>query len=300
MDPIPIILDQVRLTIDRLRECWSWLELLVEPGRETRAPGVVETDAVRELQFYRAMHEQAYKVIALQNGRGALAPTPAGARVSVIDARAAVHGQVVAVARRVAVYRHATYVGPVAGVDATLAALDWLAGTDGSGWVAGTDGVWWRRGALDWIRDAELAASVDKDLQRASRLAHEAARVDGDFDQAVPGVVRELYAPIDGRCPACRNKSLQLVHDGNEHNRRRWHIRCVSEHCRCWGAGDENTPPCGCRRWSKVPGRSHAWAWGELTGPYGLWRAMEAASPARPRVGSSTSGHGGWSDRRTG
>lgn len=284
MDPIPIILDQARLTIDRLRECWSWLEILVEPGRETRGPGQVETDAVRELQFYRAMHERAYKEWNLRHGRGALASTSAGARVSVLDARAAVHGQVVAVAKRIALSVDAVYLGPASSVDPVLAALNWIGA------------------ALDGVRDADLAAVVDTDLQRAARLAYDACRVDGDLERGAAGVVRELYAPIDGRCPACRNRSLQLVYDGSSLSnsvsdmvrRSKWHVRCVSDRCCCRGQD------CSCGQRVRYAGRRHAWAFGELTGPYGLWRAMEAASPARSRLESRTMGHGGWSDRRTG
>lgn len=304
MDSTAYTLDQIRITIDRLRESWLWLGLLVVPGRETRGVGTVATDADREVQWYRAMHERAYKDWALRHGMGALAPTPAGARVSVIDAQVMVRGIVVDVARLVAQSQGQTYVGGAADtVQAVIDALDWLEeGARPAPWICWTGGVLHREGALDRIRDPELAAAVDTALQRADRVACEAARVDGDIERGAAGVVRERYAPIDGRCPACRNKSLQLVHDGDERNRLRWHVRCISERCVCVGLGDIDSgrPPCPCRQKARYAGRRHAWAYGELSGPYGLWAAMAAASPVRRTLRSATTGHGRWSDRRSG
>jgi len=303
-----LLVEQIRATIADLREAWSWLGDLIEPGRDS-APIPVLTDAQRARQDEAIAAERAerdawsadvpvgQRQFAAPAGRYALAGSRPGARIGVIDARAAVHGIVLDVARTVAAAEGARYVGDRAGLAGVRDALDWL---DGGApcWIATVDGVIWRTppgGVLAQLDDAAVATVVNARLSRANRIAREAARSpDG-----------EHHAPVDHRCPACGRRSLELdygsdelLHRGaeDERYRRAWTVSCISEACRCAGEG------CGCRQRIRYPGRRHAWAYGELSGPYGLWAAVRAADRRRrgpeARVRSEVYGHGGWAERR--
>jgi hypothetical protein len=307
IDSAPYVVEQIRVTIIDLRTAWGWLDELVEPGRDS-APMPVLSDEQRVRLDEVAAAERVDRLappVNLPPGARQFAPTSAyaspstraGARLGVIDARATVHGMVLETARLVAGFLHASYVGGRAGAAAVLDALEFIDGPRPC-WVATVAGViWWREpaGAIVDVRDVDALAAVDVALQRALRVARRAARdVDGD-----------PVAPVDHRCPACGRRSLELDYgsqqelvDGavREQARRRWTVSCVSLACRCAGEG------CGCRQRVRYEGRRHAWAYGELSGPYGLWRAIAAADRRRrgpeARVGSETAGHGGWSERR--
>ncbi|MCW6010330.1 hypothetical protein K1W54_38145 [Micromonospora sp. CPCC 205371] len=307
IDSTPYVVDQIRVTIAGLRTAWGWLGELVEPGRDS-APAAVLSDAMRARLDELAAAERADRYAPPVNlppgarqfassSAYALPATRAGARIAVVDARARVHALVVDAARMVADQLGTVYVGDRAGDAGVLDALDWLDAPPDR-WVATAGGVVWHRrhgGVLDQLRDADAAARVDTALQRALRLARAAARdVDG-----------EHTAPVDGRCPACGRRSLELdfvsvaqlrAGELDERARRAWTVSCLSEACRCIGEG------CRCRQKVRYAGRRHAWAYGELAGPYGLWRAMNAAGRRRrgpeTRVGSEAAGHGGWAERR--
>lgn len=289
IDATPYLVDQIRVTIADLREAWAWLGELIEPGRDS-APIPLMTDDQRARQSELAAAERAERAYALP-------PMRAAARVGVIDARVMVHGLVLDTVRQVAAGEGAQYVGQRPGDAGVLDALAWLDGGP-SCWTATADGVIWQAapsGVLEQMRDAMLAAAVDVRLQRANKIARQAARdVDG-----------EHLAPVDERCPACGNRSLQLdyvsersLREGqdSEKARRTWSVVCISEACRCTGVG------CGCRQRVRYAGRPHAWTYGELAGPHGLWAAARAARRRRRgpevRIGSETAGHGGWADRR--
>lgn len=286
-EDIRYTVEQIRITADELRTAWAWLRLLVEPGRETSVGTAVDDQRAERLTA-AGFQARAYREWNLRRGLSALPPSPGSARVGIVDAQVHVHGIVVDVATRTA-----RSVGgrPPARADTVVAtvnaALDWLtgdAGEPGRPWITGTGGVLWRAGPLDELRDAGLAAGVDRDLQRADRIARAAARV-----------LDERVQPIDHRCPACGQRSLQLYYDGDD--RRRWYVRCVSARCRCTGSGEPGRPSCGCRQATRYAGRPHAWAYGELEGPFGLWAAIAATSPDRPRLEARTAGHGGWQSR---
>ncbi len=293
----------VRDAIGRLRESWAWLGELVEPGTETSG-GRVLTDVERERLAELAAAERADRyprprydphyladrhrrpaedvLSRAPAGHGALAATSAPARLSIVEAQAQVRAIVVDAARAVAAAARAVYVGR-AGPDAVPAALVWLDGVPAR-WVATADGVVWPRppgGVLHQVELGEVPAdlaAIAAGLDRADRIAREAA-----------GVAATLTAPWPDRCPACRLRSLQLHHDGDQRHQRAWYVACVSEACVCAGAG------CGCRQQVRYAGRRHAWARGELDGPYGLWAAVAAAHTPRPPVGSTRQGHGrGW------
>jgi hypothetical protein len=276
--------EQARASIDELRQAWAWLRLLAEPGRESSTALVVD-DAQAERLAALGMQAKAYRTWNLRWGLSALAPTPAAARIGVLDAQVAVHGLVLDVARAVATAAHSTYVGARSGADAVLDALDWLEeGPRPYPWVCGPEGPRWRAGALDRLRDPAAAAAAAGLLQRANRLAREACRV----------VDADPVRPLEHRCPACRAQSLQLHYDGEDlarvadgarpRNVSRWYAECVSQRCRCTVQG------CGCGMRSRIDGRRHAWAYGELPD---LWRAIERAAQIRGRpVGSAAEGHG--------
>lgn len=281
----------VREAIERLRESCAWLWLLMTPGRERR-PGRPVDEAQAELLEARGRSDRAYREWNLRHGRGALAPSAAAARLDVVDAQSVVHRRLVGLARRVAAHQGASYVGGRTGATAAAAdVLDWLTvGGPGRRWVVDSAGDAWRAGVLDDLhdnRDAHLLREIARTLAAADEVARQAA-----------GVVAEPVRPIEHRCPACRNRSLQLHHDG--HDKRRWTVRCVRRTCVCAGAG------CGCLRRDRRPGVAHVWTRAEMEGPYGLATAVAIArrlteqGRPRPSVGSSAGGHGGWPERRTG
>jgi hypothetical protein len=270
-----------RVTMARLRQSWEWLGLLVEPGRESSVGAPVD-DVRAEALAAQAIAEQAYKAWNLRQGLSALPPTPAAARLGIVDARVQVHGLVLDTARLVAVSQGAVYRGARIGVDAVLAALDWLeVGVRPDPWVAGQDGLY-RQGWLDRVRDVRLVAAVDRRLARADQVARAAARVLDDTVQ-----------PINHRCPACRQRSLQLHYDpadlvrvadgGRPAVSARWFVECVSDRCRCTVEG------CGCRMRNRYAGRRHAWAYGELGE---LWSAIAAVGTRGDRLRATGTGLG--------
>lgn len=287
MSAVDELVEQIRARLDELRQAWAWLALLTEPGRETSSAMVVD-DAQAERLAAQGMAARAYRAWNLRRGMTALPPTPAAARVSVLDARVAVHDLVLEVARTVAAAAGSTYVGGRHGDDAVVAALDWLEeGWRPDPWLCGVDGVRWRAGPLDRMRDATLAARVAHGLQRANTVARQAARVAGE----------DPVQPLEYRCPACRAQSLQLHYDVQDlaavaasggrarpRNVSRWYVACVSQRCRC------TVQACGCGMRSRIAGRRHAWSYGELPD---LWRAIERAGLLRgQRIGSTAQGRG--------
>lgn len=271
--------------IDRLRHSWLWLWLQVEPGRATPVTRPA-TDASVEALVARGTSDRAYRHWNLRRGLGALPPSPATARVDVLDVQGAIHTLVLGATRRIAAALHSCYVGTVPDTTrAVLDALAWLAGANHlpGWWIVDTAGACRRAGALDQVRDRAVLDDTARALRRADQMARAAA-----------GVVGEQVRPIPHRCPACRRRSLQLDHDAGD--ARAWVVRCVSRTCRCSGLG------CGCLQRVRVPGRAHAWSRGEISGPYGLTTAVAVADrvaayarTARPRAGAQ--GHGGWSTR---
>jgi hypothetical protein len=276
------LVEDCMATIDRLRQSWEWLGMLVEPGRESSVGSPVD-DARAEALAVQALAARADKEWNLRQGNSALPPAAAPARLGIVDAGVHVHGLVLDVARMVAASAGAVYVGARVGADAVIDALDWLElGSRPDPWVVGAEGVRWRESPLDRIRDAGVAASVDRQLARADQVARAAARVLDDTVQ-----------PINHRCPACRQRSLQLHYDpadlvrvadgGRPARTARWYVECVSERCRCTVEG------CGCRMRHRYTGRRHAWAYGELGD---LWAAIAAVGAQSERLRAGGTGRG--------
>jgi hypothetical protein len=274
------IVEEIHITIDQLRESWTWLCALVEPGRPQPTPATAMTDEHLERLEALGHSDRAYRDYNLRHRLSALPPSPAAARVGIIDAQVLVHDTVTTAARLLAA------TGGLAArrraecmLDTVPAALDWLTGGPiaelGAG---GRGGVWWRAGALDRLRDAQLAADVAKILRRADRVARAAA-----------GAEEQPAAPVDERCPACGRRSLQ-----EEYPSGRLVVRCVSVSCVCTGDGGPGVDPCGCGRRRKQAGRRHVWTGTELDE---LDAAVEKRRRPRPRLGRGAVGHGGWQSR---
>lgn len=285
----PTTVQDLRLTIDRLRVSMGWLWLLVAPGPERR-PGRTVDDGQAEVLEARGRSDRAYRELNLRQGLSALAPSAAAARLDVVDAQVAVHGMVSDAARRVAKSLGVSYIGGrTDAVGAALDALEWLTvGGPGRPIVVDGDGDAWRAGALDDLhdnRDRQLLFTVHRMLRRADAAARDTA-----------GVVAEPVRPIEHRCPACRQRSLQLHHEGRDKSR--WTVRCVRRSCLCAGPG------CGCLKRDRRAGLAHVWTRGEMDGPNGLATAVAIAArltaegKPRPKVRASTAGHGGWPERR--
>ncbi|MFG3709198.1 hypothetical protein ACGF7U_31330 [Micromonospora sp. NPDC047670] len=280
---------EVHAAVERLRESWAWLALLVVPGPERR-PGRAVDEQQAEILEARGRSDRAYRSWNLARGMTALAPSAAAARLDVVDAQAVVHRTIAGLAHRVAAYQGSSYVGRRATVtEAVVDVLDWLTvGGPGRPWVATAAGEVWRAGVVDELherRDAHLLAHIHRVLTTA-----------GDTARAAAGVVAEAVQPLAHRCPACRHRSLQLHHEGRDKSR--WTVRCVRRSCLCVGAG------CGCLRHDRRQGLAHVWTRSELDGPHGLATAVAIAQrlteqgTPRPRVGATAAGHGGWPDRR--
>lgn len=275
-------IEQAHLAIDELRTAWAWLTLLLAPGREAR-PGRATDDDQAEVLAAQGMAARAYREWNLRRGLSALAPTGTPARLAVIDTQATIHGIVTGIAERVAASTRSCYVGGAA-VDSVLDVLDWLAsGPPGRPWLVDAGGAAWRRGELDEVRDLSVLAYACGALQRANRIAREAA-----------GVLGEPVLPLGDRCPACRRRSLQLHYDPADLTRvavdelrprepSRWYVECVSDRCRCTLDG------CGCRMRTRVKGRRHAWAYGELPD---LAATIARAAPVSEPVRRSATGRG--------
>jgi len=290
------LVDEIRLTIADLRASWSWLAELVVPGPESRAaPVLSDTERTRRAATVAAERAERYRPGAWtklgqaqyrREDLGALAAAAIPTRLTVVDAQLAVRGIVLSVAARLARHLGAEYVGGRSGDAAVDDALEWMAGGP-LAWVVARDGTAWRRpagGALLQLRDATVAADVDRRLRRADKLARAQAGVEG-----------EPVVPFGHPCPACGRSSLQWhMPRPDPRYRRDWSVRCMSEGCICAGQG------CGCRQHVRYEGRRHAWSYGELDGPYGLWHAIAMASGPRRRLRQDASGHGGWSERRRG
>lgn len=270
VDPVPYLVEQILVSVAELRIVWGWLGDLVEPGRDTVVVPVL-TDDQRAAAAARARAEVA------ERAGSAMPSTPAGARLQVVDAKVAVHGQILDAAGTAAAAVGAVYVGLRAGDAGVIDALGWLYGNVGN------------------VGNAQALAGVDRLLQRAVRIGHTAARVvDGAHT-----------APVDHRCPACGRRSLQLDYVSEqllaaaldrELSRRGWTVACISASCRCSGTG------CGCRQQVRIEHRRHAWGYGELGGRHGLWAAIRTADRRRrgpeTRVRSESAGNGGWSEHR--
>lgn len=277
-------LEQAHLAIAELRVAWTWLAVLLTPGPEVR-PGSAVTDDRAEVLAAQGMAARAYREWNLRRGLTALAPSGTPARLAVIDVQAAIHGIVTDVASRIARHQAGCYVGRRSGVAAAVVdVLDWLTdGGPGTPWVAGVDGVHGRLGKLRELRDRDVIAQASTALQRANRIAREAA-----------GVLADPVLPLGDRCPACRRRSLQLHYDPADLARvvvddlrprepSRWYAECVSDRCRCTLDG------CGCRMRTRVAGRRHAWSYGELPE---LARTIARSAPISQPVRSSATGHG--------
>lgn len=285
LDPVAFTIDQIRITLDRIRTAWAWLTLLVEPGRE-RTGSVAVDDAQAERLEAMGRSDRAYREHNLRHGLSALPPSPTPVRLAVIDARVAVHDLVTRAVDLLAMTGgDATRTRAEAATGTVPAALRWIDGAPIAELGAtGTGGVWWQVGGLDRVRDAQLAADVDQLLQRAARIAESSA-----------GITGEPTRPLEHRCPACGRRSLQLEHGSRDRNR--WLVRCVSERCTCAGPGSPEQPACGCRDPQRLPGRRHVWPYAELDGPYGLLSALSTAAAEKPGLRRGASGHGGWQSR---
>lgn len=260
--------EQIHVTIDRLRESWEWLLLLVEPGRSASTRSSATTDDQLERLEAIGHSDRAYRAWNLRHGMSALPPSPAAARVAVLDAQAVVAAQVDTAVHLAASALQVSYVGAQPSVaESVRAGLRWLAGGAG------------RPAVLDEIRDERVAATIDKILQRADRTARAAAQCPDE----------EPGEALTERCPACGQRSLQ-----REENRM---VRCVSKRCVCTGDASPEQPACGCGQKPRRPGTTHVWLPSQLDGPYGLWAAVAAVARSRPSVRRGASGHGGWQSR---
>lgn len=276
---------EVHHQLDRVREAWGWLRLVLAPGPETTAHRPY-SDAAAEARSAEAMEAATFRAIALQNKMSALAPAPAPLRIDVLDAQEAVRRIVLQVVADVADYHHEEPSGPgtrrVATVDTALAYLDDARAR--AVLVVNGDGVCWRMDRISEITAAGVLARVGRDLAAAAELARRASR-------CTEGTVLQL----EHRCPACGRRSLQLECNGSDQNQ--WHVACVSASCQCIGT------ECGCRQPVREPFRPHVWSRAELGGSFGLSAAIDAAAARRarrrPRLSSSAGGHGGWPERRT-
>ncbi|MEV4705041.1 hypothetical protein [Actinoplanes sp. NPDC049316] len=263
-------IEQIHLTLDRLRESWEWLLELAEPGRAAPAASPALTDDQAERLEAVGHSDRAYRAYNLRHGMSALPPSPAAARIAIIDAQAHAGAAIMDAVHLVAAAADSVYVGGRPDQAATVrTALAWLDGP-----------------ALDDVRDDRVAAAVDQLLQRADRTARQAAAcTDDEVEPLVDPRTRR--AP---RCPACGRRSLQ-----RERSTGRTAIRCVSQQCRCTGDGAPGIPECGCRREEKRPGKPHVWP--PVDEPE-LWAAINATpEPERPAVGRGAAGHGGWQSR---
>jgi len=250
---------QAHITGGRLRESWTWLALLVEPGPATR-PDRPITEAQRRRDAQLARDDHTGRIANAAFGAYALAPEPAPLRLGILDVQTYIHGLVLDAARRVAVATGQRYIAHATGaVDLVDEALAWLLVDQPACFAAGVVvQQLGRPAALVDVRDAALIAGVDKDLDRADRAAREAA-----------GVVDEQRRPLRYPCPACGRRSLYVGGMAEQDARLRY-VACNREACRCSGAD------CGCGqrvRYGPVggkPGRRHIWPRGEWEGPYGL------------------------------
>lgn len=279
-------IEQIRITVDQLREAWAWLLELAEPGPETSRPAQAMTDQLAEQLEARGHSDRAYRAWNLARGTSALPPSPAPVRVGVVDAQVLVDRLVAA-----AVLTLAQTGGEQtqARADAATAAgvpamLDWITGWEIGLGASGRDGVWLKQGAIDRVRDAQLAGDVEQLLTRADRAGRAAAALDDD-----PG--EQLVDPATGRparCPACRRRSLQRETTGL--------IRCVSQACVCTGDATADQDECGCRRAEKRPELRHVWI---RAAEHELWNAIgyDRTPAGRPGVGRGATGHGGWQSR---
>lgn len=277
--------------VDRVRESWGWLRLLVEPGRQSRSAPVL-TDAQRARLARAVRDERADRVrltITYPDGRdatsagpGALAPAAAPARLGVLDAQAVVRALVTEAAHAAARALGAVYIGSRADGWAVDEALSWLDGGRPV-WVATRSSILGRQLRDSILDQLHLTAlrDVARLLTRADEVARTAAGVGVDGDES---------GPFPHACPACGRRSLQWQMPAGDESR--WSVQCIREACRCVGAG------CGCLQAVRYPQRRHAWAVGELDGPWGLWRAVAAASRRPPRIRSHAEGHGGWPGKR--
>lgn len=271
--------------LDRLREAWGWLQLVLAPGPESSAHRPY-SDAGAEALSARAMEAATYREIALAHKQSALAPAPAPLRLDVLDAQESVRRMVLEVVADVAQYHREEPAGPgtrrVATVDTALAYLE--GARDRAVLVVDPVGVCWRMDRISEIGAEGVLALIGQDLAAAAELARRASRV-------TEGTVLQL----EHRCPACGRRSLQLECDGAD--QRQWHVCCVSASCLCKGS------ECGCLQPVREAFQPHVWSRSELGGSFGLSAAIEAASRRarrrRGRLSSSAGGHGGWPERRT-
>lgn len=253
----------------RLHQSWSWLALLVEPGPETSA-GRVLSDIERDRQA-ADLRVERYERTKVGASAAALAPSPAPIRLAVVDLQAYLTHRVRRVASRCA--RAAVPVGYRPAGAAVPQLLDWLTvGRPPAPWIGSATGVLERRCAFDRCPAGTLSWAAEQ-LRHADQLARVAA-----------GVFTDRLAPLPDRCPVCRLRSLQLDYTSDQRNS--WSVVCTSTRCVCSGTG------CPCRHRIRYEGRRHAWSYGELDGPYGLWAAIGAARLPRPPIRRTASGHG--------
>ncbi|NMO52008.1 hypothetical protein HH310_12470 [Actinoplanes sp. TBRC 11911] len=286
LDAMPYLLEQIRITADQIRTAWAWLELLVEPGHATTVARAVDDGQAERLEAL-GHADRAYRDWNLRHGMSALPPSPAAVRLGIVDAQVVVHQHVATAVRLLAGTgsNAKTWTRADVALQSVPTALDWLVGSDIGLGADGGGGVWRRQGAVDRIRDANLAAEVDKLLQRADRVAREATGDDG-----------MQLRPLEHRCPACGRRSLQLDHESA--HRINWLVKCVSQRCVCTGDATPDREACGCGKRYRRPGRPHVWTYAELSdGHHGLLDVVAAAARDRPGVGRGASGHGGWQTR---
>jgi hypothetical protein len=283
--------DSVKDTVASLRESWSWLGELTEPGWETTSTPIISDE--QRARIDRAIREErderhTAKARGLGPltervngvGVGALAPARAGARLAIVDASITVRQLTLEAARHAAAAKNAVHIGFLTGDAGVLEALAFLDGGQPC-WIAGTTGVIGRRiqvGILDTLELVSLM-KVERLLHRADRIARSAAGVTGDETVTFPHP-----------CPACGSRSLQWRMPGRF--KTRWSVHCIRDACRCTGNH------CGCAKAIRVVSQPHRWAYSELDGRFGLWRAIAAARRVAPPIRSGAAGHGGWPERQ--
>jgi hypothetical protein len=285
--------EQIHLTVDQLRDAWAWLAELTVPGPASPAPARAMTDEQAERLEARGHSDRAYRSYNLRHGMSALPPSPAAARVSVVDVQITVAQLVTDAVTTLTGAGHAPgHRVPAGGprprgvlqraVPDVPALLDWISGCGLGLGHTGRDGMLVVAGAIATVRDPELAGAVEQLLARADRAARDAA---GAGDDPAEQLVDETGRPA--RCPACGRRSLQ-----REATRL---IRCISASCRCTGDATPDLDECGCRRTEKRPGLPHVW---NRATEDQLWAAIDDhPAPTRPLLGHGGRGHGGWQSR---
>lgn len=271
------LIAQAHVTLGWLQEALGWLDDLLEPGPMSRTARPL-TDQARERMDRLALEERADRYITARRGLSALAPTDAPLRLDVLGASTLIYGRLQHLCVEVAAHLHSSYLGRQGREAGTAAALAYLSG-DGPSWALRLRS--WT-GALDAIRDHNMATRVVAELDRLNQVARDAADV--------PDILR---VHLDPACPACGRYSL--YGDITAPDPRHWYVICVQswdtdtgrEYCRCTGVG------CACWRRRCQEGSRHVWCGMEETGVIRGLADRSEVGPAPVVAGCSCACHVG-------